>query len=523
MGTLNAPASGVTVRMYRQGLGDCFLLAFPTGQPGQAFYMLIDCGVIFGTQSAASKMQDVATDIEAATGGDIHLLVATHEHWDHLCGFLFAGDIFQRMRIHNLWLAWTEDPTDTLAQQLQAEFHANRAALRMALSLISDPDTAAPITNLLHFFGDPMAASGSGTGIASANLQNTGAALQAIRDFASKMNASPVYRRPGEGPLSLPQVNGLPGISNVRIYVLGPPHDEKTLKDINPSTKGQEVYKLGTGASQDSTGGAGEALTASKAFFLAVQDEDQISSAEKELHELSFPFDQNVRISSEEAKQNEFFRTYYGFDDPATPAGTGAEQSEKRKDKAWRRIDDDWLGAAGEFALQLDSYTNNTSLVLAFELVNTKKVLLFVADAQIGNWLSWDNLSWSLPDANGTPQTIRIGDLLARTVLYKVGHHGSVNATIRGYGSTPKGLELMTSPDLVAMIPVDRQMALKKRWNMPCEPVLQRLEDKTSQRVLRIDDNTPPRTQGGMSDVAWKALQANYQETKLYIQYTVTD
>ena len=38
-----------------------------------------------------------------------------------------------------------------------------RAALRMALNLISDQDTAAPITNLLHFFGDPMATSGSGS------------------------------------------------------------------------------------------------------------------------------------------------------------------------------------------------------------------------------------------------------------------------------------------------------------------------------------------------------------------------
>ena len=91
-----------------------------------------------------------------------------------------------------------------------------------------------------------------------------------------------------------------------------------------------------------------------------------------------------MRISSEEAKQNEFFRTYYGFDDSVTAAGIGAEQRETRTDEAWRRIDDDWLGASGEFALQLDSYTNNTSLVLAFELVNTKKVLLFVAYAQIG-------------------------------------------------------------------------------------------------------------------------------------------
>src|SRR5215471_10570388 len=150
MGTLNPPASGVTVRMYRQGLGDCFLLAFPTGQPGQAFYMLIDCGVIFGTPSAASKMQDVATDIVAATGGDIHLLVATHEHWDHLSGFIQAGDVFQQMRIHNLWLAWTEDPSDELAQKLRAEFQDDREALRMAVNRASDAESVEHITNLLH-------------------------------------------------------------------------------------------------------------------------------------------------------------------------------------------------------------------------------------------------------------------------------------------------------------------------------------------------------------------------------------
>ena len=515
MGILPPPASGVTIRMYRQGLGDCFLLAFPTEQPGQAFYMLIDCGVIFGTQNPEKQMTDVATDIAAATGGDIHLLVATHEHWDHLSGFLQAGSVFQGMRIHNLWLAWTEDPSDQLAQQLRTEFHKNVQALRMAVNRASDPASVQPITNLLHFFGNPAISPGSVPG--SANAQNTGAALAAIRGFVNKMNAAPHYRHPGEGVLTLPQINGLANVPGVRIYVLGPPHDEKKLKDINPSAKGQEVYTQGS------------ALTAQKAFFMAVQDANQLTADDQALRELSFPFDKGLQIPRADAKQNEFFQTHYGFDDePAVSAGDSTTnnaqpQSAKQDELAWRRIDDDWLGSAGEFALQLDSYTNNTSLALAIELVNTKKVLMLVADAQIGNWLSWDNLSWSLPDANGTPQTIRIGDLLARTVLYKVGHHGSVNATIRGYGSTPKGLELMTSPDLVAMIPVDRQMALKKRWNMPCEPVLQRLEDKTSQRVLRIDDNTPPRTQGGMSDVSWKALQANYEETKLYIQYTVTD
>jgi hypothetical protein len=523
MGTLQPPDSGVTVRMYRQGLGDCFLLAFPTGQAGQAFYMLIDCGVVLGTPGAVAKMKEVATDIAAATGGDIHLLVTTHEHWDHLSGFIQARDVFQQMRIHNLWLAWTEDPTDKLANQLREEFHKDREALRMAVNRASDPESVEHITNLLHFFGNPPVAPGDALGITGTG--DTGDALNAIRDFASKMNAPAQYRRPdkpgdpGDKPLPLPQVNGLPDIAGVRLYVLGPPHDEKTLKRINPTTKGQETYDTST---------EGSALAAHRAFFMAMQDESQLSAEDRER---SFPFDKDLRIPRAEAKQYEFFQTYYGFDDePEVPAweNTAHEAQPQRAQQyepAWRRIDDDfWLESAGELALQLDSYTNNTSLAFAIELVNTKKVLLFVADAQIGSWLSWDDLSWSVPDASGTMQTIRIGDLLARTVLYKVGHHGSHNATIRGYGSVNKGLELMTSQDLVAMIPVNHQMALKKGWGqMPFDPLLQRLEQKTGQRVLQIDDPYPKSQPDGMSDAVWQAFKASFEETNLYMQYTVTD
>jgi hypothetical protein len=120
-------------------------------------------------------------------------------------------------------------------------------------------------------------------------------------------------------------------------------------------------------------------------------------------------------------------------------------------------------------------------------------------------------------------QTIRIGDLLARTVLYKVGHHGSINATIRGQGTVAKGLEVMSSQDLVAMIPVNHEMALKKRWDMPFDPLLQRLEQKAGQRVMRIDDAYPKSQPGGMSDTVWQAFKANFEETDLYMQYTVTD
>jgi hypothetical protein len=66
----------------------------------------------------------------------------------------------------------------------------------------------------------------------------------------------------------------------------------------------------------------------------------------------------------------------------------------------------------------LDDQMNNTSLILLFEV--GKKKLLFPGDAQIENW------SWALRDAPGAEKTRQ---LLSEVDFYKVGHHGSRNAT----------------------------------------------------------------------------------------------
>ena len=52
----------IKVRMYRQGLGDCFLVSSPRSA-GEPFYMMIDCGVILGTQNPGPIMQKVVQDI----------------------------------------------------------------------------------------------------------------------------------------------------------------------------------------------------------------------------------------------------------------------------------------------------------------------------------------------------------------------------------------------------------------------------------------------------------------------------
>jgi hypothetical protein len=71
-----------------------------------------------------------------------------------------------------------------------------------------------------------------------------------------------------------------------------------------------------------------------------------------------------------------------------------------------------------EIVRVLDDQMNNTSLILLFEVGGKK--LLFPGDAQIENWC------YALEDAPDAAATRKI---LEDVDLYKVGHHGSRNAT----------------------------------------------------------------------------------------------
>src|SRR5262245_43398858 len=106
------PKSEVTVRMYCQGLGDCFLLKFPPAKGTKPVHVLIDCGVFQHTKEEARKMRRVAQSLKDDTGGHINLLIVTHEHWDHIAGFAHAQDIFEDITFDRVWLSWAEDPDD---------------------------------------------------------------------------------------------------------------------------------------------------------------------------------------------------------------------------------------------------------------------------------------------------------------------------------------------------------------------------------------------------------------------------
>ncbi|MCK1332150.1 hypothetical protein IVB57_28085 [Bradyrhizobium sp. CW9] len=505
-GAPSAKPGHISVRMYNNILGDCFLIRVPAG-PERDVNVLVDCGALQGMPSAANILNEIADDLAKTTGSRLDVLVVTHEHWDHLSGFCQAETFFRKFEIDELWLAWTENDKDADAARIRAR---RQKALQLLLTLDKHfgPPATAPEEDEDEAGRAPrgggqrdevrelLAFTGQSPGAATSRM-DTGAILAMLKGLAKRVR----YFTPGADPIPLPA--GIP----VEAYVLGPPKDTKFLLRSNPR-KG-EVYL------SDESAGLGVYLAA------AVQLEKEaisLDADEARAIELSMPFD------------NQYFR-------PFTEVEREQNEAYFSERDQWRRIDRDWLGAAEQLALKLDSDTNNTSLVLAFAFgaQTDRRVLLFPGDAQVGNWESWQQYVWPSGAKREDPAAIDIQKLLAATVLYKVGHHASHNATLR-----TNGLELMTHPDLVAMIPVREEFARKiKHWNMPFPSLLTHLLERTKGRVLRadksLDDLKADRARrqdkpGELTQADWESFfsrlrfgpkSAHSDLAPLYVEYSV--
>lgn len=463
-----------TVRMYRlHELGDCFLLSFKMADTRS--HMLIDCGSFRNGAPSKARLDEIVSDMEGALDGNpIDVVVGTHQHNDHLSGFVHAASRFEDIKVNQVWLSWLDDPKDKVAQRIGSKHVALRKALFTARRHlhasrkdISGLRAVEILDDVLGFYGGKMAAGAPAL------------PEEAVEKLQKLGNRKPAYLHPGE-VLSVP---GIPE-EKVKVYVLGPPRESERLFRKDP--KKGESYDHALMAAMV---GADRFLGAASGLVGKATRADE-----------QYPFHQVEKRTAKRqysASLRQIVRKYHG------------------RGEKWRSIDDDWFNQAESLALFLDSFTNNTSVVLAIELVESGKVLLFAADAQTGNWLSWFDIKWK----HGSVTT---DDLLARTVLYKVGHHGSHNATLVA------AMERMNSPELVALIPVhkgDPNIGKANGWKMPAKNLLRRLIEKTSGRVLQMDgrqaQDCDPKVPPALD--AWEKIGVKPKQTGLFFEITIRD
>ncbi|HEY1335617.1 MAG TPA: hypothetical protein VGF31_15245, partial [Myxococcaceae bacterium] len=446
--------------------------------------------------------------------GHLDLLIVTHEHWDHLSGFVQARDEWQHIQVDALWTAWTEkDDPEGLPDVLRKILEKQRRTLAeiadraLRFGLAERHDT---VLGLMSFLSE--AAESGRSFAAAAGVRDAFDAAKGLVPKAQHTCCEPgdVYRVPGTAALA---------------YVLGPPRNSARLRQVDPSRQrpetydsggaapegGEEALALGGARARDAAGFAAldaafslqrmlESRSTFNAFAMSLLGPSLPASgegadasggldliAEEDQYERSFPFPRSVRVPLPIAETATRER----------PLAYPALASYFDEISHWRRIDFDWLASAETFALQADNLTNNTSLVLAFELppkdaAAERKILLFVGDAQVGNWLSWDEIPAWRPQGDVAIAVLKpdIGDLLKRAVFYKVGHHGSHNATLK-----ERGVERMRDDrGLTAFVPVSPIVAREvKDWcQMPLDAILDALSRRTGGRVVLPGGNVWP-------------------------------
>ena len=431
----------VNIRLYRAGTGDCFLLQFKAGNTVKC-KMMIDCGCI---QGARGDFEPWLKDIRKETGGKIDILVVTHQHEDHINGFKRCPDLFDKFTFKKVWFAWTEDESDAFANDLRQNHSKTSMAIQAATTKLQGLVKNKFFNSL---YKDEVGSEFMVKGqehfvnvVSNLNSLNTNNVLGAngkipsmvalFKDFkVIKPNTKVEFFNPGD---LMKDLSELPGM---RIFVLGPPRDTDKL-DIE-SAKGENFDKREKPSKKDA------------AFAAAV-------------------------LGNSDGTDLLPFETIYELNEKKSPLKDAYLDA---KDK-WRTIDTDWLLSSGSMALRYEGSINNTSLALAFQFIGSERVLLFPADAEVGNWTSWhEGLSWTIK-INGVNKKVNAEYILNNTVFYKIGHHCSQNGS-----ASRLGVNMMTSDDLTAMAPLNFKR-IQPNWlnTMPNDILCATLIDKTKGKL----------------------------------------
>jgi hypothetical protein len=373
----NSPEK-TTVRMYNVGFGDCFLLTFHYAPPLEDRHILID----FGSAAGGANLKQIAADIKKQCGGRLYAVVATHRHRDHVNGFSDVGGkespgaIIASCKPEIVVQPWTENPdagADATSAPLLANAQPKDPRQLFFASLNAMQAYAQAVVQRAPAWRGPGRKLLLVEKLAANNITNP----DAVRNLRTMGQRAPRFLQCGS-PSGLENDDLLPG---VKVKVLGPPSLEQ--QNLRRYASKSDEYWLAS-------------------RFWGLQRQAAAMAGRADL----FPRE------------------------PRYAPGSAPLATRWFMEHAQAAAKDNTLA----IVTMLDSYLNNTSLILLFEAGGKK--LLFPGDAQLEDW------QWALGQEG-------IDDLLRDVDLYKVGHHGSRNATPRSlwsrFGKRKSGLVTLLS------------------------------------------------------------------------------
>ena len=436
-----APIS-LGIRMYQVGFGDCFLLTFTYAAPladGRAVrHVLID----FGSTRLPWRKDDLsgaARSIYAKTGGELDVVVVSHRHKDHLSGFgpketaaLALQPGYPRLVVRS----WTEHPTIARdAKGPAAAVRANAASAANAGPLSADVKRTS-VAFARSLVDAEKFAVGLSNRLATATTNSLPGELKQLAEdqVANKLAVDQLQKWADAGKGAYLNY-GLPSeieafVPGIGVRVMGPPTvNQYPAVAKQRSRDSKEFWQI-----------YGDVLKNLSAKDLILRDPDPeggTTAADSD----AGPDDADGTPPGSTATMSAVDPV---FTVQAAPSTTSGEPDPGPVRWLTDKLGRQRVNSMLRIVRVLDDVMNNTSVILLIDVPSKKEPLrlLFGGDAQIENW------EYALKEA---PEHEANLDLLRKVDVYKVGHHGSRNATPRTLFNLWKETATMNRPMVALM------------------------------------------------------------------------